>query len=226
MSTSHFSYAWEYEVPPEAAAEFLAHYAPDGTWARLFRRASGYIRTQLFRDRRRPDRYLTVDHWRDEASFQEFRRAFAAEFEVLDRACAALTRREIHLGEFEPIGEDPAPEVECIVPILRVRQLRQSLGYYVDVLGFHPEWGTEEGSDIASVGRDGRSIMLCEGAQGQPGTWVWIGVDDIRPLYARLARAGARIRQEPVNRPWAYEMQVEDLDGHVLRFGSEPLPTP
>ena len=77
---------------------------------------------------------------------------------------------------------------------------------------------------MASVARDGCSIMLCEGAQGQSGTWVWIGVEDIRPLYDRLTRRGARIRREPENRPWAYEMQVEDLDGHVLRFGSEPLP--
>jgi hypothetical protein len=29
-----------------------------------------------------------------------------------------------------------------------------------------------------------------------------------------------------MNRPWAYEMQVEDPDGHVLRFGSEPLSEP
>lgn len=77
---------------------------------------------------------------------------------------------------------------------------------------------------MASVGRDGRSIMLCEGAQGQPGTWVWIGMEDILPLYQRLSGRGARIRQPPENRPWAYEMQVEDPDGHVLRFGSEPLP--
>jgi uncharacterized glyoxalase superfamily protein PhnB len=120
--------------------------------------------------------------------------------------------------------EEQAPEVECIVPILRVHSLKDSLGYYVDVLGFQAEWGGEEGSTMASVGRDGRSLMLCEGAQGQPGTWVWIGVEDIRPLYDRLSRRGARIRQAPERRPWAYEMQVEDLDGHVLRFGSEPLP--
>jgi hypothetical protein len=35
--------------------------------------------------------------------------------------------------------------------------------------------------------------------------------------------SGARIRQEPENYSWAYEMQVEDPNGHVLRFGSEPL---
>ena len=221
---THFCYVWEYEVAAEHEAEFLSHYAPDGSWVRLFRRAHGYVETQLLRDRRRAGRYLTVDRWIDESDYLAFRRDFAAEFEALDRACAALTRREAHLGDCERVAEERAPEVECIVPILRVRRLRDSLRYYVEALGFEPEWGAEEGSTMASVGRDGRSIMLCEGAQGQPGTWVWIGVEDIGPLYERFARAGVRIRQEPVNQPWAYEMQVEDLDGHVLRFGSEPLP--
>jgi uncharacterized glyoxalase superfamily protein PhnB/heme-degrading monooxygenase HmoA len=221
---TRFSYVWEYEVPTEAEPEFIRHYAPDGAWVRLFRRASGYLGTQLYRDRQRPGRFFTVDHWLDEAAYREFRRAFAAEFEALDQTCAGLTRREAHLGDYEPIADEPPREVECIVPILRVRSLRDSLRYYVDVLGFVTEWGAEEGSTMASVARDGRSIMLCEGAQGQPGTWIWIGVDDIRPLYDRLSRRGAKIRQAPENRPWAYEMQVEDPDGHVLRFGSEPVP--
>jgi catechol 2,3-dioxygenase-like lactoylglutathione lyase family enzyme/heme-degrading monooxygenase HmoA len=219
-----FSYVWEYEVVAESVSEFIRHYAPEGTWTRLFRRASGYLGTQLYQDRRQPGRYVTVDHWRDEAGYREFRRAFAAEFEALDRTCAGLTRREAHLGDYERVAEVSAAEVECIVPILRVRSLQDSLRFYVDVLGFQVEWGGEEGSTMASVARDGCSIMLCEGGQGQPGTWVWIGVDDIRPLYDRLSLRGAKVRQAPQHRPWAYEMQVEDLDGHVLRFGSEPLP--
>lgn len=221
---THFSYIWEYEVPAESEPEFLRHYSPEGTWARLFRRAPGYLGTQLYRDRRRPGCFFTIDHWRDQDAYRQFRRDLAAEFEALDRTCAGLTRREAHLGDFEPVAAEAAPEVECIVPILRVRSLADSLRYYVEVLGFQVEWGAEEGSAMASVGRDRRSIMLCEGAQGQPGTWVWIGVDDVGPLHDRLSRRGARIRQDPVNRPWGREMQVEDLDGHVLRFGSEPCP--
>jgi heme-degrading monooxygenase HmoA len=94
---------WEYEVPPEARQEFLAHYAADGTWARLFRRAEGYLSTQLYHDRARPERFVTVDQWQDENAFHRFRRDFAAEFEALDRACARLTHRETHLGELDPV---------------------------------------------------------------------------------------------------------------------------
>jgi catechol 2,3-dioxygenase-like lactoylglutathione lyase family enzyme len=119
----------------------------------------------------------------------------------------------------------PDPEavgVECIIPILRVASLPASIRYYVDVLGFIADWGDEAGSEMASVSRNGHSIMLGHNQQGQPGTWVWIGVGDIAPLFEEYRARGARFRQHPVNRPWAYEMQVEDPDGHVLRFGSEP----
>jgi predicted enzyme related to lactoylglutathione lyase len=67
-----------------------------------------------------------------------------------------------------------------------------------------------------------RSIMLCQSDQGRPGTWIWIGVEDVDPLFEDYLTRGATIRQRPINYPWAYEMQIEDPDGHVLRFGSEP----
>jgi catechol 2,3-dioxygenase-like lactoylglutathione lyase family enzyme len=112
--------------------------------------------------------------------------------------------------------------VECIIPILRVNSVAASIRFYVDVLGFKVDWGGEDGSFFASVSRDGRAIMLCQGDQGQPGTWIWIGVEDIGPLFAEYSAKGATIREKPTNYPWAYEMKIEDPDGHVLRFGSEP----
>ena len=112
--------------------------------------------------------------------------------------------------------------VECIVPILRVNNLADSIRYYVDVLGFKVDWGGEEESTFASVSRSGRAIMLCQGDQGQPGTWIWIGVEDIEPLFTEYKTKGVKFREPPTNYPWAYEMKIEDPDRHVLRFGSEP----
>jgi uncharacterized glyoxalase superfamily protein PhnB len=124
-------------------------------------------------------------------------------------------------------GKEPATiGVECITPILSVASLWASIRYYVQVLGFRVDWGDEEGSEMASVSRDGHSIMVCQGGQGQSGTWLWIGVEDIEPFFEQFRSGGATVRQTPVNRPWAYEMQIEDPDGHVLRFGSEPKPQP
>ncbi len=110
--------------------------------------------------------------------------------------------------------------VECIDPILRVEDMERSVRYYVDVLGFESApWGTD---DFSYVGRDGLGIYLCRGAQGHTGAWVWIGVSDVRALFTAYRGRGAIIRREPRNEPWALEMQVEDPDGNVLRFGSEP----
>jgi predicted enzyme related to lactoylglutathione lyase len=110
--------------------------------------------------------------------------------------------------------------VECIDPILRVEDMARSVRYYTEVLGFeNAPWGTDE---FTHVGRDGRGIYLCRRGQGNPGTWVWIGVDDVRALHRAYRERGAIIRREPKNEPWALEMQIEDPDGHVLRFGSEP----
>jgi uncharacterized glyoxalase superfamily protein PhnB len=72
------------------------------------------------------------------------------------------------------------------------------------------------------VSRDEASIYLSEGDQGQPGTWVWIGVEDVDALYEEFRKTGATILRPPENFPWACEMKVGDPDGHVLRFGSEP----
>lgn len=111
-------------------------------------------------------------------------------------------------------------QIECMDPILRVEDMSRSLAYYVDVLGFEKApWGTDA---FSYVGRDGRGIYLCRGGQGRGGAWVWIGVGDVRALHRRYRDRGAIIRQEPTNEPWALEMQVEDPDGNVLRFGSDP----
>lgn len=99
--------------------------------------------------------------------------------------------------------------------------MSRSVRYYVDVLGFtNAEWG---GDAFTCVTRDSAGIYLSHGDQGRPGTWAWIGVEDVAALYEEYTASGATIRHGPRNYPWAYEMQVEDPDGHVLRFGSEPM---
>jgi catechol 2,3-dioxygenase-like lactoylglutathione lyase family enzyme len=110
--------------------------------------------------------------------------------------------------------------IECINPILRVEDMAASIRYFVDVLGFeNAVWGNDS---FTYVGREGKGIYLCRGGQGHTGAWVWIGVGDVRALYQAYKDRGAIIRQEPKNEPWALEMQIEDPDGNVLRFGSDP----
>lgn len=109
---------------------------------------------------------------------------------------------------------------EGVTPILPVRSLAASIDYYVKVLGFKVDW--HEPGIMGSVSRDRCHIMLCEGDQGNPGTWVWIGVEDSERLFEEYSSKGAKVRHPPTNYEWACEMQIEDPDGNILRMGSEP----
>ncbi|HEY3837212.1 MAG TPA: VOC family protein [Bryobacteraceae bacterium] len=104
-------------------------------------------------------------------------------------------------------------------PIFCVASVQASIEYYVKALGFKLNWNA---GGFVSVSRDRCSIMMCEQGQGHPGAWTWIGVSDTESLAAEFRERGAKIRHPPTNYPWAYEMQVEDPDGNVLRFGSDP----
>ena len=120
---------------------------------------------------------------------------------------------------------EPAPSAGGAVrmreatPILRVADYDASLGYYVDVLGFTIGFSIGR---FGCVTRGDASIMLCEGSQGNPGTWLYVDVSDTDALHDELRERGARIRNPPMNFPWgSRELHVLDPDGHVLRMGAK-----
>ncbi len=95
---------WEYRVREEKRAEFERRYARTGDWAALFQKSPAYRGTTLLRDLADPGRYLTLDAWDDDASFHKFKQDFAAQYDALDRTCAALTEEERCLGHFASVG--------------------------------------------------------------------------------------------------------------------------
>lgn len=110
---------------------------------------------------------------------------------------------------------------EGLTPILNVKHIPESIDYYVNRLGFAKDWDWGEPPTFASVSRGSVCIFLCEGAQGQSGTWISIFVDNVDALYEAYQAQGAIIRQAPTNFPWGMrEMNVEDPDGHRLRIGT------
>jgi catechol 2,3-dioxygenase-like lactoylglutathione lyase family enzyme len=106
------------------------------------------------------------------------------------------------------------------VPVFRVKDVSASIAYYVDSLGFKLQWRANDG--FACVARGECSIFLTDDNQSQPRMWIWIGVPDVRALHSQYVTSGAKIRNPPNNFLWALEMQIEDLDGNVLRIGSDP----
>ena len=91
---------WEFRVRPGSEPAFEAAYGSEGDWAALFRRAPGYLGTELLRA---PEagRYVTIDRWVSSAAFEAFRDANRSEYEDLDRRCADLTIAETPLGKFD-----------------------------------------------------------------------------------------------------------------------------
>jgi heme-degrading monooxygenase HmoA len=94
---------WEFQVRPGAEEDFERVYGPAGDWAQLFRKAEGYIRTDLVRDREVRGRYLVLDRWGSAAQYDAFRAAHAAPYGELDRRCEALTLRETRVGTFSDL---------------------------------------------------------------------------------------------------------------------------
>jgi tetratricopeptide (TPR) repeat protein len=123
-----------------------------------------------------------------------------------------------------PVPSAPSAGVTFggVTPILRVRALAASVAYYTRALGFTVDWTDDAG--FVSLSRGECQLFLCEGDQGHPGAWVFVGVADAHAAHAELRARGATIRQPPTNFMWALELQVEDPDGNVLRMGSDPLP--
>ena len=109
-------------------------------------------------------------------------------------------------------------KIENAIPILKVASLAKSIDFYSGVLGFKLDW---QAPGMASVGRDAGHIMLSEGSQGSPGTWVWIGCEDTEPLYALFTARGAQVQMPPASLAWGFDMRILDPDGHVLRFASD-----
>jgi len=108
------------------------------------------------------------------------------------------------------------------MPVFRVKDVDASIAHYRDALGFELRW--RAGESFACVARQKCSIFLTDDNQSQARMWVWIGVEDVRSLHEQYVASGARVRNPPNNFEWALEMQIEDLDGNVLRLGSDPEP--
>lgn len=97
---NRYVYIWEFEVAPEKRGQFLSYYGPAGAWAMLFRRSPGYLGTLLLNDGARPNRFITIDRWRSAEEHQSFLADHGAEYEALDRLCAACTSHEASLGSY------------------------------------------------------------------------------------------------------------------------------
>jgi uncharacterized glyoxalase superfamily protein PhnB len=113
-------------------------------------------------------------------------------------------------------------EFEGVVPILRVKNFAAAMEYYLTKLGFQKKWDWGTPPTFGCVTRGKVNIFLCEGAQGQPGMWMSIFLENVDALHEEYQKSGAIILMAPANMPWGTrEMNMVDLDGHHFRMGSD-----
>jgi heme-degrading monooxygenase HmoA len=91
---------WEFVVREEHIQDFISACGSDGDWAKLFRRADGYLGTELLRSSRDPDVFLTIDRWESASCFEVFQERFGAEYKKMDTRFESYTSSEKKVGVF------------------------------------------------------------------------------------------------------------------------------
>jgi len=109
---------------------------------------------------------------------------------------------------------------ECLKPILCVQDFRQVTDYYTKKLFFDLRWEWGTPPSFGCVGLGSVEVFFCLKAQGSPGTWLCIFMDDVDDYFARIKKAGADVIYGPEDEPWGLrEIHVRDPNQHVIRFG-------
>ena len=111
------------------------------------------------------------------------------------------------------------------VPEIPVSNIDNAVEYYVHALGFHLDWGDENGG-IAGISQGDCRIFLTNSAFRQSYRHrepvnVWLNLssrEEVNELFTRWRQAGAKIVSEPEDKPWNLrEFRVADDDGNQLR---------
>jgi uncharacterized glyoxalase superfamily protein PhnB len=120
-----------------------------------------------------------------------------------------------------------------VVPALRVREMRPSLEFYLDKLGFTVERGGP-GDDNTAIARGDARLMLetvedmysdgyNEAIRGRLGSVsaiaLYMEAPDLDALYENVRAAGVRVVDPLADRSWGQaEFTIEDPDGTWLTF--------
>jgi uncharacterized glyoxalase superfamily protein PhnB len=111
------------------------------------------------------------------------------------------------------------------VPEIPVRNVDDAARYYVTVLGFHFDWGNDDGGIGGISNGDCRMFLTNEPFRRHYGTsgpvTIWLNLNskqEVDELHRRWSDAGAKVLAEPEDKPWRLrEFRVADLDGNQLR---------
>lgn len=112
------------------------------------------------------------------------------------------------------------------VPEIPVTDMARALHYYEHKLGFHVDWGRDDGG-IAGISQGRSRIFLTdrrirEYFRSQPPVVIWLNLDskeDVDELHEAWAGRGATILHPPQSKDWSrlHEFVATDPDGNFIR---------
>jgi predicted enzyme related to lactoylglutathione lyase len=108
---------------------------------------------------------------------------------------------------------------------LGVRDVRASITFYREAIGFDVVVSMGEPPTFAMIGKDGIGLGL--GQAPDPAVadlaCCYFDVEGVEELHQRCVDAGATIVAPLTRQPWGnYDFVVADPDGHRLAFGEVP----
>lgn len=151
-----FVRVWEFRPRQGLEGAFRQVYGPAGAWVQLFRRAPGFLGTDLI-GTRAGDRYLTLDRWRERSAWDAFLRTWPDEYAELDREC------------------EPLVEIDREVALLRTATLEDSdvLAALSGELGY-PTEPTALRSRLGLIDRREDDLVLVAEREGAVIGWVHV----------------------------------------------------
>jgi uncharacterized glyoxalase superfamily protein PhnB len=116
------------------------------------------------------------------------------------------------------------------VPVIATADVRSTVGYYTQVLGFAEHFMFGDPSVYAGVERDGVLLYISKdeklaaalkSSDLHPDVFLW--VQNIDRAFEEHKQRGAKITEDIANRPWdARQYVVEDPNGYDLKI-AEPI---
>jgi catechol 2,3-dioxygenase-like lactoylglutathione lyase family enzyme len=106
-----------------------------------------------------------------------------------------------------------------------VKDFLEAKNYYTEKLLFDFLWEWDKPPTFGCVRLGNVELFFCEGGQGNPGTWLFIFIQDVDGYCQRIKELGAEIIHGPEDKPWGMrEIHVRDPNHHVIRFGQGLAP--
>jgi lactoylglutathione lyase len=110
-------------------------------------------------------------------------------------------------------------------PILQVADMRRSVGFYSDLLGFGRTYSFPSDDDpefVLLAIEDGKlGLAAADGPVETGSTAIWAYTDDVDAAVSEFREAGFRIVAEPADRPWGERVaSIADPDGYMVHIGA------